>query len=359
MRKITEHTKRKIFQLWIGGYTYRAISEKLNIGLGSISRIIDEERRKNPDVDVLRGLRLQLQKKGSSLPDALRGATCLERLNQLGISLNEIEEYKTVVERVLESREIAPENFLNAAIKLMRLEAKTKKTYTSIVKEFSEKQREMKDVMKKINSLNAKVDDLNHILQKLKRHHTKAKGDYESTLKLLNELIKDQKRLERLGLNKIGRLAKFVESYESLGYDVEEVGELADLKNVLQEIQVTPVNLKHFIKQKKEMKNQITKLREQLKLLEPQVKILERQMQNIIKVNKRLQAVSEVLKNWTTIIACKYCGGNLIIRLPDRGELAYSISMNQTYSVSCSRCGYANQITSVDMLASIGWFVLM
>jgi chromosome segregation ATPase len=358
LRKLSERVKRKVFQLWIEGCTYRGISERTNIGLGSITRIIDEERKRNPDVDELRKIRVQLQKVDSSLPDALRGATCLKNLNKLGISLGEIEDYRTVVIRVSESQGVKPENFLDAAIRLMKLETSTSKTYLEIVEEFSEKRHEIEDLMRKKDSLNVRVQGLSHELQELKQQHAKAKSEYASSLKALNELIKNRERLKRLGLEKIERLTKFVESYESLNYDVQEVEELASLKKTLQEIHVTPATLKHFIKQRSEMKKHITRLKKRLKPLEIEVKRLEILQQKIQRDNEGLQAISEVLRSRTTKIACRYCSGALILPLPSRLGLTYAMTGNLICPVRCNLCGNISQISPLEIIASVGWMIL-
>jgi len=358
LRKTPEHVRRKVFQLWIEGYTYRAISRKLNISLGSIARIIDQFRRKRPDIDDLRLLNVQLRKTSSNLSDALRGATCIGNLNKLGLSLKEMEDYKTLIDRVSENQDVKPANFVKTAIKLMKLEAETGKTPTEIVKEFSEKQREIENLKKKRDSLKIEMNAIDCELRTLKQERIKVERDHASVSKALNRSIKSRRRLERLGLDKVERLAEFVESYESLGYDAREIKKLGNLKNVLQEIQVDAATLKNFIQDKNQMNRQLARLREQVRVLGIEVKDLERRRFKIKREIEITKVVSTVLETRKTYIWCKRCGFALLMPLPSRLDVTYYDIMNLVYTVTCNSCGFVNQMKPQEILANIGWMIV-
>ena len=344
--------------MWLEGYNYRTVSNKLGLGLGTISRIIDEYRKRTPDINELRTLNLQLKKSGSCLHDALRGAACLEETNQLGVSLNEAEAFNTMIKKISESRRVKPETFIDGAMKLMRLESETGKTYTELVKNFSDRQRGVQALEKKTNSLQAEVKSLDRELKSLKQQRIKAKADYASASAALRQLTNTQDRLKRLGVEKIERLAEFVENFEVLGYETGEVKELADLKEALLQIQVKAVDLKRFIGNKRQISNQIKKLRTQLKLLEAQVKRLKRRRNSLSSQNESIQIARDIVKNKKTIIACSYCSGVLMVSLPSRRELDSAIKNNLIYPIRCYQCGYMNQINPRDILASIGWTIV-
>lgn len=358
MRKLSHDVRLRIFKMWLEGCTYRAISSKHGLGLGTISRIIEENRRKTPDIDELRAFNLQLKRSGSCLHDALRGAACLKELNQLGLSLNETEAYTKMIKKISGSRSVKPETFVDKAITLVRLEDETGKTYMEIVKEFSEKQWKIVALEKKIHSLRMKINSLNSELKELEQQHIKAKSDYASAVAASKQIINTQNRLKRLGLKKIGKLAEFVENFEVLRYDVREVKELADLKETLLEIQVNPADLKRFIGNKKRMDSQTKKLRTRLKRLEVQTKRLERQRNSLSSQNESIQVVSTIIETKTTLIACSYCGRVLIVPLPSRWELDDATKRNLIYQIRCFICGCINQIRPQDILASVGWAIL-
>jgi len=358
LRKTPEQVRLKVFQLWIEGYTYRAISQKLNISLGSITRIMDQFRRRRPDIDDLRLLNVQLKKTDSNLSDALRGATCIEHLNKLDLSLKEIEDYKTLIDRVSENQDVKPPNFVKTAIKLMKLEAETGKTPTEIVKEFSQKQLEIEDLKKKRDSLKNEMNAIDCELRTLKQEHIKMERDHASVHKALNKSIKSRRRLERLGLGKVARLAEFVESYETLGYNAREVEELASLKSVLRDMQVDTAVLKKFIGEKSQMNKQLVKLREQVRAIRIEIEYLERRRFKIKRENEISKVVSRVLETRETNMWCKRCGLALVMPLPSRGDLTYCFTMNMVYTVTCQWCGFVNQMMPQEILAQIGWMIL-
>lgn len=358
LRKLSLEVRRRVFKMWLEGYTYRAISNRLDLGLGTISRIIDEYRSRTPDLDELRALNLQLKKLGSCLYDAFRGAACLEEMNQLGVSLNEAEAYSKTIKKISESRRVKPETFVDGAMKLMRLEDETRKTYMEIIKEFSNKQRGIEALAKKTNSLRMEIKSLNRELKSLEQQRIKLKADYASTDAALRQLTNTQNRLKRLGLKKIGRLAEFVENFEVLRYDAREVKELANLKEALLEIRVNAADLKCFIGNKRRMDSRMKKLRTQLKLLEAQVKRLEKQKNSLSNQNESMQIASSIIEKRTTLIACSYCGRILMFPLPSRWQLDDAIKKNLIYPIRCFICGCINQIEPQDMLASIGWAIL-
>lgn len=54
MRKIAKSDEQKALQLWIEGHVYRSICDRLGISLGAINRIVDDARKRAPDIDELR-----------------------------------------------------------------------------------------------------------------------------------------------------------------------------------------------------------------------------------------------------------------------------------------------------------------
>jgi len=85
VRQIPIEVRRRVVELWMDGNSYRQVSAKTGVSLGTISIIINEERRKVPDIEGLRELKLALKQADANLTDALRGASFLEKLNDLDI----------------------------------------------------------------------------------------------------------------------------------------------------------------------------------------------------------------------------------------------------------------------------------
>jgi len=144
MRKIPRAAKDKAFKLWLGGCSYREIRDRTGMSLGAINQLVVDVRRETPDVDRLRELNVILRKGGSNVYDAMRGGRLLDKVGQLGVSLDELESYVKLTERVSQEKEVEAEGFVESAMKLMKLEGETGKTYGEITKDFEGKVSEVK-----------------------------------------------------------------------------------------------------------------------------------------------------------------------------------------------------------------------
>ncbi len=81
---------RRIVELWLDGNNLREIQAKTGVSLGAISSLVNQEKRRIPDIEELRKLNRVLKKADGNMQDALRGAVFLEKLNPLNIQTNSI-----------------------------------------------------------------------------------------------------------------------------------------------------------------------------------------------------------------------------------------------------------------------------
>ena len=66
-------------------------------------------------------------------------------MNELGVSLDRLESFIKLSERISSERGVETERFVNASVKLMGLEAKTGKSYEEVVKDFEERMKRIED----------------------------------------------------------------------------------------------------------------------------------------------------------------------------------------------------------------------
>ena len=118
--------------------------------MATVNRVIDDARKRTPDLDELRGLNFMLRKGDSSVVDAIRGARLLDGANEFGVSLDRLESFIKLSERISSERGVEAERFIEKSVKLMGLEAKTGKSYEEVVKDFEEKRSEFKNLEGKV-----------------------------------------------------------------------------------------------------------------------------------------------------------------------------------------------------------------
>jgi hypothetical protein len=163
----------------------------------TISSIIQGARDRTHDLDDLRKLNVGLREAGARLPDALRGANFLQRLNDLEISVKDL---RGAIHLIGHYRGEAGE-VLKAAKRLMALEGSVGKPYGQIVDEAAEKERWIRGAEQRIRELERReraltvslgeLDGLKALSAKLRAH--------DITLSQLDSMIEHGKKLGDLG----------------------------------------------------------------------------------------------------------------------------------------------------------------
>jgi transposase-like protein len=131
VQEISPEDRRRVVDLWLQGSSYKAIESEVGIPISAISSIIREERKKVPDADQLRELNAGLKETKAALPEALRGAHFLKKLNNLNIKLKDVE----TCTRLLAKYGEGAGRVLEAADRLSGLEESQGKPYGEIVAE--------------------------------------------------------------------------------------------------------------------------------------------------------------------------------------------------------------------------------
>jgi len=90
--RIPPEIKEKVVVLWIKAISRDDIAHRLDIGNGSVSRIIDQIRsREVPDIDLLRHIALKIKNEGFELAEVASGIRFSNFIKQMGSSEEEME----------------------------------------------------------------------------------------------------------------------------------------------------------------------------------------------------------------------------------------------------------------------------
>jgi hypothetical protein len=177
--------------------TVRRISERTGASMGAISKIIEENRQRTPDLDELRKLHLELRGAKASLADALRGAKFLRTLDELEFDSKHL---PACLEFIKDAREDAPE-LASAGIRLIELEKKAGKSHEQFLSEFAEKLKAEAESSMRVKTLEDRElklsTSISH-LEKLKMlQETMDRNNI--TPDILGDLISNGLRLGELG----------------------------------------------------------------------------------------------------------------------------------------------------------------
>jgi len=361
-RKIPRAVKDQAFRLWLQGCSYREIHDKTGMSLGAINQMVAEARRKIPSIEELRQLNIMLRKSDLSAYDAVRGARLLDMLNERGVGLDRLHSYIELSGRMSSERGVEAERFIEASLKLMGLEAKTGKSYEEVVKDFEER-------MKRIEGLEAKAKDVQREIQRLMERKAQLEGEIHETkerqseaLQELNHLITTRERLQKLGLEKVSDLARFVEDFQLLGFDANTVRKLASWRKSLAEMDIDPDKLEEFVEKKGPLEKQISELEKERRRVDGIVKKLGDEHRRLFKETTSLQAdvlklsrLGMVVKLGKIVIPCRVCGReSVFVRLHTASQYRAMMSSGGVLQYRCFNCGQWAVYTPWDILTQVG-----
>jgi len=365
LRKIPRSVEEKILRRWLEGYTQRQAAREFRVGLATVNRVIDDARKRTPDLDELRGLNVMLRKGDSSVVDAVRGARLLDGVNELGVSLDGLESFIKLSERISE-RGVEAERFIEASMRLTGLEAKTGKSYEEVMKVFEEKMKRIEDLEAKAKGVQGQIQGLMERKAQLESEICKVKERLGSTLQELNGSLTTQERLQKLGLKRVSNLARFVEDFELLRFDVNVVKRLAEWRESLKEMGIDPDALERFVKEKGPLEAQISELERELKDEGKKLKSLRAEVKSLwdkrVSLQGRISKLSKlgiILEKGKAFIPCKVCGmDGVFIDVPNRLVARDAMTRGLFWNLRCAHCGQWGQYSAWDVLANIGWLAL-
>jgi RNase P subunit RPR2 len=174
----------------------------------------------------------------------------------------------------------------------------------------------------------------------------------------LNSAISTKERLQKLGLEKTATLAEFIENYELLGFNVEEVQRLAGWRKGLTKLGINPDGLEGFIDEKGPLEVQRSKLNRDVEALRMEVNMLEKRKKALLNETSSLSTVSLILKTGKATLPCKRCNWLVPVALGNKFSYQTMIEKGLGLNVWCPRCGWQNWFDPREVMASIGWIIL-
>jgi DNA repair exonuclease SbcCD ATPase subunit len=358
-RRIPERTKRESLSAWLEGRTFRSICLKQGVSLGAMHEIVEEARRRVPDIEDLRQLNIALRESGVALIDVVRGCPILRRLDELGVGLDRVGEYIDLGEKIALEKGVGSEALVDSGLGLLSLTKETGKTYEEILREYEERRSELQRLDGERASLAKEVHDLEGSKAGLE-------GELAALRREKGEAVGSWERLKRLDLKKLDRLAEFVEDYEKLGFSVEEVQRLSDWEVSLALMGVDPDGLGRFIEEKGPLEAQISRMMRESKEEERKLdskraesKKMAKEVDSLQGTVSKLSRLGIVLEKRKAFITCKICGcEGALVDVPSRPVAMNAISAGLVWNAPCARCGQWAQYSAWDIFAGVGLLAL-
>jgi len=266
-----------------------------------VNRVIQDAKKGMQDLDDLRQLNLALQKSGVTVVDAMRACSVLPRLDELGIGINEL---------------------------------------SGLITE---------ETAKEVARLEGEKVRLEGELKGVEEKRSLAEKD-------LKDLLSTRQMLLDVGLDKAANLVKFINEFESLGFNAKEVQELAQLKKELDEEGIRLGTLRQHFKSTRVLKQRREALQKETESWEAKLKVFSkmgREMEREIQDVQRIQYLMNMRKAFT----CGYCGSQFFHELR-RLQVSQCLATGQPIIVNCQRCGAPNTYNPHEVLIRLGFEVL-
>jgi len=344
MREIPMKKRMEVLKLYFEGFPYDEIASKVGIAKGSVVNIIKELRDgKYPEfssapeiVDELRDLAVRIRKNNLSISQAIIGLRFYERLKF--VELDMLDSYIKMCERI-STADFPIEKFVNSAISLCKLEERLGKPYDEALKDLED---ELKKKLSILGELKSRVEELERRKQKMERELKELEEKCRSKREELAELIEGKESLESLGVSKVSKLSSFAKECENLGFNVEKLIELLKL-----------------VEERNSLAEEVISLMDEIDALKKEKARHAKEELKIIEDNKKLATASLIIKTQRTAISCASCGSLIYVYIPPQSILHQELRRDAKYAMQCSWCGFVNYISVRDILAAVGYNILI
>ena len=355
-RSIPTVIKDRAFQLWLQGASYREIRDETRLSLGAISSLITSNRAITPDLDQLKALHTILTQHNSTVFEAIRGGRLLDRLNHLDVNLPDLEAYIQFCERI--SQERGTTEWLNAARTLQQLVTETGKSYHDVIADYQDQHTRTQHLQERETSLSATIRDAEQELSRVKQKLIDTRRDLERQ-------IEASERLQRLGIEKTNSLAAFINEYEHLGFDSDEVKQIADWRSKLTVLNIDLDTLREFLDRYGPLNQQLDTLNRQINTAKRRLSNLQSENKHMLKrvstlqENYNLPALLALIEDRTITLTCQHCGSYSVrIVLPSLLATEEAMNAKKLARGWCPRCSQWSLFTPwaiVWTIARMAW----
>ena len=249
-QELSPHKRSRIVDLFFQGHSQQAIAGKLGINQSTVSKCLSEFRSiveqegietlekelgtMMNDFRSLHNLAVELKKSKLSVEETKMGLKVHRMLEKSGIAE---EHYDDILQSITKMKS---EGFIEAATKLVQLEASTGKSYTDIVSEFGSLSSELANLEKSRANLKEENKTLREDNVKLAQVNKERRKEIQ---KLADEMKQKQSNLK----------AELVKKMEETGLTMMRIEKLEPLTHTLKQLHITDDTLELYLKEHQQL----------------------------------------------------------------------------------------------------------
>jgi len=243
-QELSPHKRARIADLFFQGHSQQGIASKLGINQSTVSRCLSEFRfiveqegigtlekelgTMMNDFRSLHNLAVELRKSKLSVEETKMGLKIHRMLEKFGISE---EHYDEILQSITKMKS---EGFIEAAMKLVQLEASTGKSYMDIVSEFE--------------ALSSEVGNLGESRANLKKENQTIRGDNTKLTQANKNKRREIQKLTDETKQKQSTLnAELTKKMEETGLTMTRIEKLEPLTHILKQLDIADDKLESYL----------------------------------------------------------------------------------------------------------------
>ncbi len=292
MKELNLRQKETVVKLFLQGYTYDDICQKVGIGKGSAISIIDDFREggilPTPDVteyiDELRRLAVDLKKQNSNVAEVKTLLRLQGKIKDTGVEGQEVENWLEICRKIA-SDMVSNSQFIKAALELARLTSQRGCSYEWLLQDCEDKLEELQKLEEKIKQKTEAYDKLkteydqekqraNNELNSITDAMSTAKDTFTDQKRQLKIQLKEYRAQHKLSWEKVNLVIALMNNklhetnltqaeIDKLGNDITEAGSLT-------------IAIKELKGEKEKLQSEVKKLNEEKDLYQNSIKNFER-----------------------------------------------------------------------------------
>lgn len=263
MNRISPYVERQVIASWLKGVPRDRIAQQLEISGSTVSEVVN---RFPEEVMDLRALSVDLRRLNLSVSDAREGTRLLGKLADWAIGFDNLQSFIQTTEKMHVGSGYEPQQVVQSAMKLSKLEEQAGKSYFEAIAEF----------------------------EVVNRHIEKQEQEERTLKQSLRELIAEKKK-KRLATNKITEkeMDYVISLREDLRRHYIELSEVDDLQKYLARMQETGEDPRRFVEYTKKHDS----LERSIAFLEQKECQKERSLQSLQKDEQSLNAAIGIARS--------------------------------------------------------------
>jgi hypothetical protein len=315
MKTITMNIKLKVVKLFLSGLSYDEIAQQTGVAKGSVVNIVNEFREGHLPlppgmaeyIDQLRTLVVDMLKSNTTVPALKNYVKLHAKLNNMGVGGEQMEQWLEVCQSIA-TKEVASNEFVQAALALAKATSGSGLSYADIVADYSAKLGTLKqldeDIVQKkeeLDQLRAQVKEekqAGDTINSINKAISTAQETFQEQKRVIDAKLKEYMAQNQLSWEKVNLVVSLLQS-EFTKADLTQ-DEKAEITKKISDAVSLAVHIKQQGKIKEKLESSINQLADEEAKFKSSINKLgsvnNKLLDSILENGQKKEALSQELK---------------------------------------------------------------